>query len=110
MTTSEITVERLPHDSIIEMARGIVLGERYLYPAHALETGAPMFFLFIRFAPGEIEKVGMVVGERTRAVRTINGHPACMSGWIVHRDDVPAVQAKLNEYHKALGIAGQEVE
>jgi hypothetical protein len=49
----------------------------------------------------------MVVGDTGSAVRSINGHPAAMSGWLVHIDDTDAVKTKIAEYPTALGYTDE---
>ena len=97
-------VYRLDEDDIIEMARGIVMGDRVFYTADAVKSGAPLWLLFADIAEEDRSKIGMVVGNLSMTTgQAINGHPVTSAGWIVHEDDAPAVRAKIDEYLTALG-------
>ena len=100
---TDFEIQRLDDDGIIEMARGIVMGDRYFYTEDALRCRAHVFLLLMDIDQSDAEQIGMVVGDVSSAVRAVNGHPMAMHGWLVHVDDTPAVLAKVDEYFTALG-------
>lgn len=102
------TIYRLTDDDVIEMARGCVMGDRYLYNLQGVESGAPLWLFFLDIAEEDRDKVGMVIGNmEQRSDRAINGYPCTMAGWLVHVDDAEAVRAKIREYLIALGFKSE---